>query len=51
MVNWLYRNNKNVVLALMSFYYSVGLSGYAVPDSVCVAGIVKMRYVENLCDS
>jgi len=35
----------------MSVYYAVGLFGYAVPDSVCVAGIVKMKYVENLCDS
>ena len=35
----------------MSFYYAVRLSGYAVPDGVCVVGIVKMRYVENLCDS
>ena len=35
----------------MSFYYAVELSGYAVPDSVCIAGIVKMIYVENLCDS
>jgi hypothetical protein len=35
----------------MGFHYAVGASGYAVPDSVCVAGIVKMRYVKNLCDS
>ena len=34
----------------MGFYYAIRLSGYAVPDSVCVAGIVKMRNVENLCD-
>ena len=35
----------------MGFYYAVELSGYAVPDSVWVAGLVKMRNVENLCDS
>lgn len=35
----------------MSFYYTIKLSGYAVPDNVCVAGIVKMKYVEDLCDS
>lgn len=35
----------------MGFYYAVRLSGCAVLDNVCVAGIVKMRYVENLCDS
>jgi hypothetical protein len=35
----------------MSVYYAVGLSGYAVPDIVSIAGIVKKKYVENLCDS
>ena len=49
--DWLYRNDKYVVLVSMSFYYAARLFGYAVPDSVCEAGIVKMRYVKNLCDS
>lgn len=35
----------------MILYYAEILSEYAVPDSVCIAGIEKMKYVKNLCDS
>ena len=35
----------------MNFYYDEMVSRHVVPDSVCLASIVKMRYAKNLCDS